>query len=100
MVTEGIVVARTVVDTDYMGPHSKTTMPYETIAQDETKAQAKTKVHPKTEVHAETVLVPVQSLFAPQSSLDMHLPFSLSEVGRPYNLFHHGLQIYKIYNTN
>ena len=88
MVVVGIAVVNFVVDTGYTERYSKTVMPYETAAQDETEAQLG------------TTLVPVQSLFSPQSSLDMHLPFSLSEVGRPYNPFHHGLQIYKIYNTN
>ena len=91
MVAKGIVVVRTTVDTGYMGPYSEIVVPFETLAQDETEAQPKTEVHLGTEAWPRTAVVPVQYLFAPQSSLDMHLPFSLSEAGRPYNLFHHDL---------
>ena len=66
MVAEGIVVVHTTVDTGYTGPHSETVTPSEIAAHAETKAQPG------------TALVPVQYLFAPQSSLDLDLSSSLS----------------------
>ena len=62
----GIAAAHTAVDMGYTGAYSETAVPSEIAVQDGTKAQPG------------TTLVPVQYLFAPQFSLDMHLPFSLS----------------------
>ena len=53
-------------------------VPFEIAAQAKTKAQPKTGAQLETETHPGTTLELVQSLFAPHSSLDMHLPFSLS----------------------
>ena len=73
------MVAGTAIDTSYTRSYSRIVVPSETVVQIEIEA------HPGIEAQ------PVQYSFAPQSSLDMHLPFSLLEVGRPYNIFHHGL---------
>ena len=72
VVVEGIAVAHTTVDMGYMGSYYEIVVPFETASQDETEAQPKTEVQPRTEAQ------PIQYLFAPQSSLDMNLLFSLS----------------------
>ena len=77
MVAAGIVVADTAVDMGYTGPHSETMAPLESAAQAETEAQPETVVQPGIEAQPGIAFVSVQSLFAPWSSLDMHLLFSL-----------------------